>query len=137
MPAPTAYTEDGLATFMANELGATGVALGLSDSTPAIEQAVYATERLLGVSDIANATDVALVEAGARWQAWLAARAVAAGRFDIKAGSVTVTQSQVFEQITAMLATVQDAWYTAQATSQAAAGTWPFVFGVACGGRGR
>ena len=87
MPAPPSYTEDELKTFMVNELGATGTALGLTTSSALITQAVTAVVRLIGKA-IADETDMALLEAGARWKAWEAADAVAIGQYDLKAGTV-------------------------------------------------
>lgn len=104
MPAPSSYSEATLKQFIVDELGATGVALDLTTSAAQVVQAVYAVERVLGVSDVAVLTDMARLEAVARWQAWLAAQKAAVDQFDVKAGTNTLTRSQLWEHIVAMLA---------------------------------
>lgn len=134
MPLATAYNESTLLAFMETELGATGEALGLLD-TDGLQQAVLAVARLLG-DDIADLTDMAVLEAAARWQAWLAAEAAAINGVDLKSSGDEIKLSQRLEGIRARLADARDAYYAASAASLAAS-TTPFVFGVACGGRGR
>ena len=70
MPAPSQYTEAQLLDFMLIEAGTLGVALGLQANDDPLVQAVTAVERLLGISDVADATDLALLEAAARWETW-------------------------------------------------------------------
>jgi hypothetical protein len=119
------------------ELGPTGEALGLL-TTDALQQAVYAVVRLLGTT-IAAATDMAYLEAAARWKAWEAAEAAAAGQFDVTLmGGKKFMQSQMFTQIQAKLTVVRSAWYVEKARVDAAAGgTGFFAFGLAAGCRGR
>lgn len=137
MPLATSYDESTLADFMVAELSATGAALGLTDASDGIASAVLATARLLG-DDIANLTDMALLEAAARWHAWQAALKAAAGNFDLKAGSADLKRSQVFEHINSQLALSETAYYVAVSESEAASGSGgSFYFSLAGSCRGR
>jgi hypothetical protein len=93
------YTDASLATFMVTEIGASGVALGLTNTSAAIVEAVNEVKALLGVSDIATLTDDLKTRTFGRWQAWLAAWGAATYQFDVKAGTSAVTLSQAFAQI--------------------------------------
>jgi hypothetical protein len=64
---------------------------------------VTAIERLLSVSDVATVTDMAKLEAVARWQAWRLASAAASGQYDVKSGTSSLTRSQFFDHIAGML----------------------------------
>lgn len=138
MPAPTSYTEATLRQYMVDELSTTGVALGLTVGSAAIVKAANDVERLLGVA-IADATDMALLEAAAVWKAWLAAEAASTNDKEIKAGTAGLKLQERFENIQSRLARAETAWYVAQSASEAASGSGGvgFFFGVACGGRGR
>jgi hypothetical protein len=98
------YTAATLADFMVTELDATGVALGLTDASPAIVEAVNEVAAILDVADVATLTDDLKTRAIARWQAWLAAEAAATNQYDLKAGTVDLTRSQWFAQIGVRLA---------------------------------
>lgn len=107
MPLPTSYTEVSLLGFMAAELGGTGVSLGLdTDALDTLAEAANEAQGILGVplADLTSTDDLVKVRAIARWQAWLAAWNVAAGRFDLKAGSADLKRSQTFSQIETRLA---------------------------------
>jgi hypothetical protein len=90
MPLPAAYDENSLAAFMEAELGPLAVSLGLGegDALPA---------------------GLMKVRALARWQAWLAAEAAATEAVDLKAGSVGLTRSQLFDHIRLRLARAEAA----------------------------
>lgn len=103
MPLPSVYDEAELATFMAAELGETGVSLGLDqDALDTLAEAATEVVGLLGgdLSGLTATADLMKIRAIARWQAWLAAWNVAAGRFDLE----TLKRSQVFAMIERRLA---------------------------------
>jgi hypothetical protein len=137
MPAPTSYTESSLIGFMEVELGPTGEALGLL-TTDALQQAVYAVVRLLGTT-IAAATDMAHLEAAARWKAWEAAESAAVSQFNVSlTGGKKFELETIFKQVQLKLSVVRSAWYVEKARVDAAAGgTGFFAFGLAAGCRGR
>jgi hypothetical protein len=137
MPAPSSYSESSLAALMVNELGAVGVSLGLTTSAALITQGVTAVERVLGVSDVATATDMALVESAARWQAWLAAEAAAVNQYDVKAGTSSLTRGQTFEHIRARLDSTYGFYLIEKARVAAATGAGVFAFAAIPGRRGR
>ena len=120
---------------MVDELGATGVALGLTTSSAQITNAVYSVERLLGVA-IASvpAADMAKLEAAARWEAWKASEAAATGQYDLGADGSTLKRSQFFEHIRMRLERAERDWHIALV---AADGSAPFVFTAVPGYRGR
>lgn len=136
MAAPVSYTESSLAAYMVATLDSVATALGLTAMSTSIVTAVTAVERLLGVSDVVTATDMALVEAAARWQAWLAADAAASVKFDLKAGSAQLWQSQIFAQIQSRLDSEYGFYLIEKARVAAATGTGVFAFGLAHGRRG-
>jgi hypothetical protein len=103
------YTAETLAAFMATKLGRTGVALGLTDVSDALVEAVADVAAVLGVSDIADLTDDLKTRTVAEWQAWRAAKGAAAGQYDLKAGTSSLTRSQFFDHIAAMLADAETA----------------------------
>ena len=102
------YTDETLAVFMVTKLGATGVALSLTAMSAAIVEAVADVAAVLD-SDIADLTDDLKTRTVAEWQAWRAAKGAAAGQYDLKAGTVTTTRSQVWDHIVAMLADAEAA----------------------------
>ena len=65
MPAPTSYSEATLAQHMVNVLGSVATDLDLEDDSPAITAAVTSIERLLGVDDVADVTDMPVLESAA------------------------------------------------------------------------
>ena len=108
MPAPTAYSESSLKTLMVTELGPVATALGLTTASDQITDAVYAVERLLG-DTIADLTDMAKLEAVARWQAWLVAEAAAIGQYDLKSSGDELKRSQLFEHLQTRLSRAEAA----------------------------
>lgn len=136
MPAPTTYTESDLIAFMEVELGPTGVALGLL-ATDALLQAVYAVQRLLGLDDVADATDMSVLEAAARWQAWAAAEAAAISQpAKLKSDGDEIDYSQRLAGIRERLSAERSAYYTAVSVAAGSSGVG-FVFATIPGCRGR
>jgi acyl carrier protein len=109
MAAPSSYTEATLLTFMVNSLSGVAGALSLTTSSAAITQALTATERILGVSDVASLTDMQKLETIARWQAWEAAADTAATSFDLASSGDSLKLSQMFDQINKRLGSALDA----------------------------
>lgn len=135
MPAPTAYTEDSVKTLMVTELGATATALGLTTASAQIVDAVYAVERLVGAA-IADQSDMAKLEAIARWQAWLVAEAMAVGQFDLSSSGDSLKRSQVFDHIQSRLARAEAAAsrYSEVADALAGAGGTAYTTSVSTSG---
>lgn len=113
MPAPSSYTEATLAAYMVGVLSSAAGALGLTTASAAITQAVTTVERILGVSDVAELTDMAKLETIATWRAWQAALDTATASFDVSSGGGGGTSSaklsQLFDQIAKRLAMAEDA----------------------------
>ena len=123
MPAPTSYSEATLAQHMVNVLGSVATDLDLEDDSPAITAAVTSIERLLGVDDVADVTDMPVLESAAAWKAGALYDGGEATRLDGLRQAMTLAEG---------------AYYAARAASDAASGTSSFfAFSVACGGRGR
>lgn len=137
MPAPTTYTESSLLDFMHTELSNASAALGFETNDDALVQAVTAVERLLGVSDVATATDMALVEAAARWQAWVAAASASTPDTNLKAGSASLELQQRFGNIQVKLDAAYGFYLIEKARVAAATGTGVFAFATIPGRRGR
>lgn len=72
MASPPAYSELGLAAYMAVILGDTALALGWTAETEQLTEAVNDTLAVYGVRSIVSATDIPKLRAIARWQAWRA-----------------------------------------------------------------
>ena len=138
MPLPATYNDSTLRGYMEDVLDSTGTSLGLNASA-ALGEAVNEVILLVGpLADQTTTAELATLRAAARWQALLAARRVAVGRHDLKAGSADLKQSQVFANLGALIAEAEGAYYGAVAAGQAASGGGVgFFFGLACGGRGR
>lgn len=138
MPAPSSYTESGLKTYMVGVLDSVATDLGLTTASTSIVNAVTAVERLLGVSDVASLTDMSVLEAAAAWKAWQVALGVATTKYDLKAGSADLKQSQMFDSLNALVTQAESAYYATVAASEAASGaTTGFYFSLAQGCRGR
>ena len=135
MPAPTAYTEATLKTLMVTELGSTATALGLTTASAQITDAVYAAERLVGAA-VADQTDLAKLEAIARWQAWLVAEAMAANQYDLSSSGDSLKRSQWFAHIQSRLARAEAAAsrYSEVADALAGAGSVAYVGSVSTSG---
>lgn len=125
MPAATSYSEASLKTYMIAVLSSTAAALGLTTSSDAIVQAVVAVERVLGVSDVADVSDMPKLEAVATWKAWSAAEDSAMDALDLKAGTASISRSQLFDHITKRLA-----------RAEAEAGIYPEVQAALAGAGG-
>lgn len=139
MPLPSAYTEPSLRDFMETSLDETGITLGL-DQSDALDEAVLHVILLVGpLADQTTTSQLMLVRAAALWQALLAARRVAVGRHDLKAGSADLKQSQVFEGLGELIVEAEAAYYVALSNEQAASGTGSsfVVFATVPGYRGR
>ena len=138
MGLPSSYTEPTLRAYMETVLDTTGVALGL-DLSDALDEAVNEVIGLVGaLADQTTTAELMVVRAAARWQALLAARRVAVGRVDLKAGSADLKQSQTFVGLGLLISDAESAYYTAVSASAAAAGTSTgFYFLLAHGCRGR
>lgn len=139
MAAPTAYTESQVAAYMVAVLGSVATDMGLTASSPSILAAVMSIERLLGVSDVADLTDMAVLESAAAWKAWAAAYGAAVTKPDeLKAGSAGLKWGDRLAGIRASLEYAEGAYYTAVAASQAASGAASFfAFATVPGCRGR
>jgi hypothetical protein len=139
MTAKTSYTESELAAYMVGVLDAVATGLGLTTSSPSILAAVTGVERLLGVSDVADVTDMAVLEAAAEWKARGVAYSTAVMKADeIKAGSASLKWSERVDGLREALTLAEGAYYTALAESEAASGSSSFFgFATVCGSRGR
>jgi hypothetical protein len=136
VPLPAVYTASDLTTFMAAELGETGVTLGLdTDQYDTLAQAANEAVGILGgdLSVLTSTADLMKVRAVARWQAWLAASNVAAGRHDLdKQG---VKSSQVFEMIQVRLAQAEGAALRySEVQAYAAGGSVAYVTSIGAAG---
>lgn len=114
MALPAAWTESSLIDAVAAELEPVTADLGLDDlnvTTTAVGTDVPA---ILGVDSVANVTygataDVVKVLVIARWVAWQKAVDVASVLFDQSAGSASQKRSQIWQQLTARLASAEAA----------------------------
>lgn len=136
MPAPTAYTETTIKQFVVDELGAAGVALSLTTASAQVVAAVYAVERLVGAA-IADQTDMAKLEAIARWQGWRAASNAAITQFDVSlTGGKKFVRSQIWDHIQSKMAEAEAAAsvYSEVADALAGSGGMAYVSGTSMGG---
>lgn len=114
MPAASSYSESTLKTYMIDVLGGAGSgvagALGLTTASAGIVAAITAVERILGVDDVADVTDMAKLETISRWLAWSVAADMAATSFDLTSyPGDSLKLSQMFDQINKRLAAALDA----------------------------
>jgi hypothetical protein len=140
VPAKASYSESELATYMVAVLDSVATDLGLTASSPSVLAAVTSVERLLGVSDVATLTDMAVLESAATWRAWGAAYGTAVTKADeIKAGSAGLKWGDRLDGLKAQVEIAEGAYWTAVAASEVANGTGPsfFAFATVCGRRGR
>lgn len=96
MAIPTSYSEETLKAFMLAALSNLGAALGLTASS--FNEAVNDALLAYGVTDIAQATDIAKLRALARVAAWQVAVSAAAGDYDFSADGGNYRRSQLHEQ---------------------------------------
>lgn len=114
MGLPASWTESSLTAALEAELESVSADLGL-DALDVLSTAVGTdTPAVLGVSSVAAVTyggvpDVVKVLTIARWIAWQKAVDAASVKFDLKAGSADLKQSQVWTQLTARLASAEAA----------------------------
>lgn len=114
MALPAAWTESSLIGALEAELESVSTDLGL-DSLDVLATAVGTdTPAILGVLSVADVTygstaDVVKVLTVAQWRAWQKAVDVAAVKFDLKAGSADLKQSQMWTHLTARLASAEAA----------------------------
>lgn len=126
MAIPTAYTESTLRSYMAASLGAIADTLGL-DQTSFIE-AVNDVLLAYGVSDVAQATDIAKLRALARVEALRVAQASVALAYDFAADGASFDRSQMAARIAALLAQAEaDA---ARVVAGAAGAAWAVGVGT-------
>lgn len=103
------YDAATLADLVVVELGATGVALGLTDSSAAVIEAVNEVAAILGVESISDLDDDLKTRTLARWQAWLAAEAAATNQYDIASSGDSLSRQQWFENIQSRLSRAEAA----------------------------
>jgi hypothetical protein len=108
MALPSAWTESTLEDAMAAEVESVSAELGL-DTLDVLATGVDDVAAILGVSSVADVTyasaaEVVKVRRIAAWIAWQKAYDVAITSTDLKAGSVSLTDSQAFDHLTKRLA---------------------------------
>lgn len=96
MAIPTSYSEETLKAFMLAALSNLGATLGLTAAS--FDEAVNDTLLAYGVSDIAQATDMAKLRGLAKVAAWQVAVAASAGDYDFSADGGNYRRSQLHEQ---------------------------------------
>lgn len=106
MPAPTAYTEATLATFMLAELGDVAGVLGWT-TQDAVQEAINEALLVYGVDDIADATDIPKLRALARRQAWRSAVNSLTTRYDFTNPEGEYKRSQMVKAAATRLAQVE------------------------------
>jgi len=99
----TGYDETTIKTFFLTELSTTGTALGWTTGTTEVVQAVSDLDRILGVSDLADATDMVAVEAVGRVVIWRWAVRALINHYDITTVGQALKRSQHYEHAVAML----------------------------------
>lgn len=101
MPLPTVYTEPTLAEYMHTALGEAASVMGYGHpgaSMGVYQEQVYDTLIAYGVQTIAEATDMALIRALAKREAWRKVMNESAGRYDVTADEGTFKRSQLNTQ---------------------------------------
>ncbi len=114
MALPSAWTESSLIAALEAELEPVTADLGLDDLDVIITAVGTDVPSILGVTSVAEVTyggvpDVVKVLVIARWAAWQKAVDVASVRFDLKAGSSDLKQSQIWQQLMARLSAAERA----------------------------
>lgn len=140
MALPASWTESTLIAALEAELESVAADLGL-DSLDVLSTAVMTdTPAVLGVSSVATITysgvsDVVKVLTIARWIAWQKAVDVAAVKFDLKAGSADLKQSQMWTQLTARLTSAEAAAMRySEVQAFASSGTLAYVSAIGVAG---
>lgn len=88
---------------MVVELGPIADVLGWVPGTPRVDYAVNDVETLMGVSDVATATDLPAVRTLARLCIWRAAEAWLASRYDITTEGQSLKLSQAWDHAKEMV----------------------------------
>lgn len=99
MAVPSSYDEHDLADYMHSVLGKTATILGWT--TDSYAEAVNDAALLYGVSDVADATDIAKLRACARLAAWQAVEADTVGYHDFSEDQQSFRMHQVHVQAVA------------------------------------
>lgn len=107
MPVPTTYSEAEIKTLMVTTLGTVAAALSWTTATPAIQESVYDAAILLGVSDVADATDIAKLRAAARLAVWRAAVGALAGMTTFSSAGSSYNLSDLQRQAKESLAVAE------------------------------
>lgn len=114
MALPASWTESSLIAALEAELEPVMADLGLDALDVLTTAAGTDVPAILGVSSVADVSygavaDVVKVLVIGRWAAWQKAVDVASVRFDLKAGSADLKQSQAWTQLMARLASAERA----------------------------
>jgi hypothetical protein len=109
MPVPTAYDEAQLAAFLVTALSNVASVLAWTATTPEIGEAVLDTALALGVTDVADATDVAAVRVLGERAVLRRAQTALAALVDQNVDQVDFKRSQVGAAVTKRLAVVEAA----------------------------
>lgn len=109
MALPAFYTEETLATFLMVCLSNAGKLLGWTASSDEILEAVNETLIAYGVDTISQATDIPLLRAHARVQAWRAACEGISALFDHEADGAKFSREKLHSHALAQLASAQKA----------------------------
>ena len=107
MAAPTIYDESELSDFMIAELRNVATVLGWTDLSD-MQEAVNETLIVYGVEDIALASDIPMLRAFARREAWRAAVASLAADYDFEADGGNYKRSQLQSQAVKALALAEE-----------------------------
>lgn len=92
---PTVYTSATLAEFLRQDVGPIGAALGWSVGGNSYDEPIIDTLLAYGVSDLADATDIAALRALARRAVWQQAVRHLASRFDFSLDQQSISRSQM------------------------------------------
>jgi hypothetical protein len=109
MPAPMAYTEPELGQFLAEELTDIGTVLDWDGEHAQVRRAVRDTARLLGLTDVADATNAAQVERVGAVAIWRRACLALASRYTVAEDQQSFQRSDLYKHATANLARVEAA----------------------------
>jgi hypothetical protein len=100
MSVPVVYSDARLVRSMQAWLGSLRDVLDL----PGYEDAVIATKSMLGVSDLADVTDIEKLRRYGRYAAWDAVVQATAGKFDVSTDGQSLSRSQQYDHAVAQLA---------------------------------
>lgn len=105
MPLPSSYTEDGFKAYLHGRLNRGGVAdaFGWTVASGSYDEVVNDVLLAYGVTDIAEATDVAKLRALGNLALWQAAKEAAVLEVDYSADGTSFSREAIFKHIEAML----------------------------------